>query len=189
MTDSICSSGSPASSIGALASGRTIPWVQGIVATLGLCLAAQARFPIPGTDVPATLQSLAVLLIGLTLRPQVAFWATLGYLVIGFLGAPVFASATGLLGSTGGYLFGFVLAATVISVTRTRSRSSTYFRLVCAGALGLTVLFACGVSWRVAWLGMDWSAAALTGVAPFMVKALVELFLAAGAALMMSRRA
>lgn len=160
-----------------------------MVAALGLCLAAQVRFPIPGTDVPATLQSLIVLLIGFTLRPAVAAGATLGYLAIGLLGAPVFASATGLMGSTGGYLIGFVVAATVMSVARPKRLSPGYFRLVGTGAMGLILLFACGVSWRVTWLGMDWSAAALTGVAPFVVKASVELFLAAGAASMMSRRA
>ena len=160
-----------------------------MVALLGLCLAAQVRVAIPGTDVPATLQSLAVLLIGLTLRPVVALSATAGYLTLGLIGAPVFAMTTGLLGPTGGYLIGFLLAAIVMSVLRVRSPFPTYLRLVCAGAAGLAVLFTCGVTWRVIWLGMDWSAAALTSVAPFIGKALVELFLAAGAASMVSRRA
>src|SRR3990170_493846 len=67
----------------------------GVVArVLGFCflaaVAAQVRVPVPGTEVPMTLQLLAVLVTGLTLSPTVAAAALSAYLLLGTAGLPVF---------------------------------------------------------------------------------------------------
>jgi len=79
-----------------------------------IALAARMSLAIPGTPVPATLQTLAVLLAGALLGPWGGVASVASYLVAGLAGAPVFAAGGGavcLFGPTGGYLLGFLPAA------------------------------------------------------------------------------
>lgn len=79
-----------------------------------IALASRMSLPVPGTPVPATLQTLAVLLAGGLLGPWVGVASVLAYLGAGLAGAPVFAMGGGpsyLLGPTGGYLLGLLPAA------------------------------------------------------------------------------
>jgi len=81
---------------------------------LVIALAARVSLAIPGTPVPATLQTLAVLLAGALLGPRGGVASVGAYLMAGLAGAPVFAAGGGavyLLGPTGGYLLGFLPAA------------------------------------------------------------------------------
>src|SRR5262245_49900026 len=76
-------------------------------------LTALIRYPLPGTPVPATLQTLSVVLAGLLLGPRLGALSMGLYLAFGICGQFVFASAPGpaaLVGPTAGYLVGFVLA-------------------------------------------------------------------------------
>ena len=148
-------------------------------------LGAQVRVLVPGTDVPATLQLLAVLLTGLMLSPSAAAAAMLLYLLCGAAGLPVFVpGSAGMAGPTGGYLAGFVPAAFMVSLTK-GTRSPGLLRCALAAALGVVVVFALGVGWRVAFAYLaglpDGSVvqAAVTGSAPFALKTAVEVFLAA----------
>ena len=80
--------------------------------------AAQIAIPLPGTPVPLTLQPFVVVLAGLLLGPLDAAGAMVAYLVLGALGAPVFApmgppGIARLLSPTGGYLLAYPLAAAV----------------------------------------------------------------------------
>jgi biotin transport system substrate-specific component len=147
--------------------------------TLAISLAAQVRVPVPGTDVPMTLQALAVLLTGYFLSPGRAVAASLLYLACGACGLPVFSpSSTGFAGPTAGYLVGFVAAAWLVSTLR-GPRPSAYARLLVAGACGMGAVFAFGMVWRLPMLGGDVAAAVWTGVIPFLPKAAVEVLLAA----------
>ncbi len=81
-------------------------------------LMAQIIIPLPWTPVPITAQTLAVLLAGILLG---RYWGGLSmiiYLAIGLVGVPWFAGSTGgfetIIGATGGFLIGFVLAALFI---------------------------------------------------------------------------
>jgi biotin transport system substrate-specific component len=76
---------------------------------------AQIIIPLPWTPVPITAQTFAVLIAGIVLG---RYWGGLSqvmYIGIGILGVPWFTQMSGgldaLLGATGGYLIGFVLAA------------------------------------------------------------------------------
>lgn len=169
---------------GAARSGVSTRTAVRVACGIGLmALGAQVRFPVPGTEVPATLQSQAMLLVAFTLRPGEALAVMVGYLGLGVCGWPVFAAGSaGLAGPTGGYLLGFLLAAPLISWMSVRTKG--VFGLACAGAVGFTVLFAVGVIWRWAY----WSQAggvpvglagmAATGFLPFAPKAAVEILLA-----------
>lgn len=76
---------------------------------------AQLAVRLPFTPVPVTLQTLFVVLAGLTLGPRDGFYAMASYVTIGALGAPVFAGfgfgPAVILGPTGGYLIAFPAAA------------------------------------------------------------------------------
>jgi len=160
-------------------STRAVPAAVGVpLFCLLVCLGAQVRMPIPGTDVPLTLQLLAVLLTGFALTPARATTAVLLYLLGGAAGLPVFApGSAGLIGPTGGYIVGFVAAALLVSVLKGGGEAG-FARLLAAGAVGTVAVFAVGVGWRVVWFGGDARFAVVTGLTPFVVKAVVELLFA-----------
>lgn len=144
-------------------------------------LAAQVKVPVPGSDVPMTLQSLVVVLAGLTLSPLAAASAMLAYLVCGLAGLPVFMPGSqGLFGATGGYLVGFLFAAVTIAMIR-GPRTAGIGRLVVAGLGGLIVLFVFGLAWRLVYariFGLDAGFMVASGLFPFVPKAVVEVLLA-----------
>ena len=87
-----------------------------------VAVCAHIALPLYFTPVPLTLQTLAVLLLGLLLSPRMAATTLSAYLAEGALGLPVFApgplSSSGfahLIGPTGGYLLAYPLAAALTS--------------------------------------------------------------------------
>lgn len=89
-----------------------------ILAFLVACftgIMAQVVIPLPWTPVPVTGQTFAVLLAGILLGRWWGGISQFMYLSVGLMGVPWFAGMTGgytvLLGATGGYLIGFILAA------------------------------------------------------------------------------
>jgi len=157
-----------------------VPVLQIVLGALVLAVSAQVKIPLPGTPVPATLQSIAVLLIGMMLSSYTAIGASALYVSFGMAGLPVFAAGSaGLFGPTGGYLVGFVLTAGVTAWVRGNDRTAMT-RLILAGAIGLAVLFLCGVTWLAFWIG-SLKAAIIAGLLPFAAKGVVELLLAASA--------
>lgn len=165
----------------ALPTSRFAAMTFGIVGCcLLVVLGAQVRVPVPGTHVPATLQSVAVLLAGFSLCPTSAAGAMLLYLAGGLLGLPFF--AVGTVG-TAGYLAGFVLAAWLVSLARGHGDAGV-LRLALAGAIGTVTIFAAGVLLPVIMAslfglgkgGINWVLA--TGLFPFVTLAVVKLALA-----------
>ncbi len=152
-------------------------WVVAGLAFGALCVAAQVRVPVPGSPVPMTLQSFAVLLIGLTLSARLAFGTTLAYVVAGTVGLPILANPAGFSGITGGYLVGFALAAPLMAVLRGR-QDAGYARSLLTAGLGLFVILALGVTWQCVGFGGSWQAALGVGLLPFVGKSVVEALLA-----------
>lgn len=132
-------------------------------------IAGGALVAIPVGSVPFTLQVLFVLLAGMLLRPRLAALSVLAYLALGLV-APVYAGGTSglgvLFGPTGGYLWGFVLAALVTGAVCARGRTSLA-RFVGAGLLGVAPIYALGAVWLGAQLHIGVATALATGVAPF----------------------
>ena len=93
-------------------SGVTILLGAGLTA-----VAAQLSFPVPGSPVPVTGQTFAVLLTAAALGPARGLAAQALYLVMGAVGLPVFAGAGHgpgvIFGASGGYLIGFIAAAAI----------------------------------------------------------------------------
>lgn len=110
-----------------------------------LIIFSKISLSLPFTPVPITLQTLAVFIIGLMLKPFHAFLAVAIYLAAGALGLPVFAKGGGLsyiLGPTGGFLMGFLVSAPLVSYLKERSKSVVF---VAAGLLlGLLIIYLLG---------------------------------------------
>lgn len=148
------------------------PIAQQIILELGLAgafcaatvLAAHIRVPLPFTPVPLTLQTLVVLLAGGLLGPRLGFVSQTGYLLLGLLGLPVLATVS-LLGPTGGYVLGFVLAAVVMGLC---ARRQTLGWTIAGTVLATLTIYACGSLWLSAYTGQSLSHALALGVAPFL---------------------
>jgi biotin transport system substrate-specific component len=165
------------------APARRTAWLREAALVLGgsLLLAASARIWLPLGPVPATAQTLAVLLLAGAMGGRRAAAATLAYVAQGLAGLPVFAGGGAgpvhLLGPTGGYLVGFVAAALVTGELLESGWSSRPGTRVAAMAVGSAVTYAFGAAWLSAFVGAK--AALALGVAPFLVGDAVKVVLAA----------
>lgn len=154
-------------------------------------LAAQVKVYMPGNPVPITLQTLAVLLAGLCLRPALGTASMALYLAFGMIGLPVFADWSGgvrvVIGATGGYLVGFLLAPALVSwLSRTHDGRRRAWWMVALGVLaGHGVIFALGVPWLKVAGNYAWPEAIALGLVPFLagtlIKSAVALFFALAA--------
>src|SRR5262245_17096829 len=95
------------------ASVRVARVVSVLAFALLTAVAAGIKYPIPGSPVPATLQTLVVLAGGLLLGPWLGGAGIALYLALGVVGLPVFAGGGAgvqtIVGATGGYLVAFLL--------------------------------------------------------------------------------
>ena len=115
-----------------------------------LCVLSVITLPIGA--VPVTLGMLGVFLCGLLLPPKPACAAVLGYLLLGAVGLPVFSSMQGgigiLAGITGGYLWGYLPTAAVLSALHAalsrRMKNRRILPAICAAIPALLVCYLCG---------------------------------------------
>ena len=160
---------------------------------LAICLvaaAARVSAAIPGTSVPQSAQTLAVVLVGAFLGARNGALALVFYLLFGGVGLSVFADgASGwphLAGPTGGYLIGFVPAAGTVGWFAdgghlARLRTALFVMIV-----GHVVIL--GLGWaRLAW-SLGPSDAFATGVAPFVSGGLAKSLVAAVVVSVWTRR-
>ncbi len=93
---------------------------------------AQVVIPLPWTPVPITAQTFAVLMAGVVLGRWWGGISMLMYLAVGLLGVPWFAGLTSgytaILGATGGYLIGFILAAIFLGYLTDKYSQSRNFK-------------------------------------------------------------
>jgi biotin transport system substrate-specific component len=115
-----------------------------------------AQIAIPLWPVPITGQTFAVLFVGATLGVTRAVLSMVLYLAIGLLGLPVFApQANGshitglaaLLGPTGGYLIGFILAVAFVGWLAQREWDRKWLRTLLAFVGGTVLIYAVGLPW------------------------------------------
>lgn len=141
-------------------------------------VAAQVAIPIPGTPVPITLQTLAVLLSGALLGPWLGATAQALYLASGALGAPVFAAGGAgfawLFGPTGGYLLAFPAAAAVAGFVAGSGRVG-WARAAFAMVAGTAVVLAGGAAQLAALTGTGLAQAMALGVTPFLLGAVLKV--------------
>jgi len=173
----------------ALVPDSTVRHLTGAVLLAALTgVLAQVSVPLPG-GIPFSLQPFAVFFAGLLLGPLWGGFAMLLYLLVGLAGAPVFSNAgAGLgyvLGPTGGFLVGFLVAATVAGGVAHRSvEPKPFARLSVPGSvaallIALVPIYGVGVPW-FAWV-QGWELVrAGAFMAPFLVGDLLKVAITVG---------
>ncbi len=146
-------------------------------------LSAFVRIPLPFTPVPLTLQTFFVLLCGALLGRKLGLFTQASYMLLGLTGAQVFTgSGSGslyLIGPTGGYIFGFILAAYFAGSFLTgkeKSSGNVFLKLLCADFI---ILFS-GTLWLKISLSCSLSKAFLLGFLPFLSGDILKVILATG---------
>lgn len=181
-----------------------------VVGTGLITLGAYVSFQVPAVTlgdiyrvpanqyVPFTFQTFSVLFVGALLGSRRGVTSTGLYLLLGCIGLPVFATkadgshAAGLgtiasvqdghlvLGATGGYLIGFLLAAAVVGRLAELGWDRRLRGSVAAMFVGSCAIYAVGLPWLAVAAGLSVSDTLLYGLYPFVPGDIVKLLLAAG---------
>lgn len=146
--------------------------------TLVLIACTQIRIPLPFTPVPITGQTFAVLAWPLLFGYRIGVASVTSYLVLGALGAPVFAgfeALSALWGPTSGYLIGFAISAAVTGRLRDAGFSSSILGLVSTIIAGQAIILLCGSVALSTFVGAE-NAVAM-GIAPFLAGDVIKTIL------------
>lgn len=129
---------------------------------------------IPGSPVPITGQTFAVLFLATLLGSKRAPLAVSLYLLYGLLKLPWYVGGA-LASATGGYLLGFVVASFVIGLLAERGMDRRYFTTIIAMLIGEVVIFALGLSWLSFWVKEN---VFVLGLLPFIPGEIIKISLA-----------
>ncbi|MGY1617040.1 biotin transporter BioY [Geodermatophilus sp. SYSU D00691] len=157
----------------------------GLVAlgVLFTALLAQVAVPVPGSPVPITGQTLAVVLVAASLGPVRGVAVQVAYILAAAVGLPFYSEASGgvdvVLGATGGYVLGFIPAAYLMGLAARRGADRTPWKSVPLFIAGQAVIFAVGVPWLALSTGMTAAQALDAGFYPFILGGLVKAAIAA----------
>ena len=151
----------------------TICFFSGLTA-----LCAQIAFSVPWTPVPYTFQTFAVLATGVYLRRNDAFMSGCLYLLVGAMGAPVFAEGgdalfdSGKLIASGGYLMAFPIASALVAEGLDRSRTAGVADLkaqIICWTIAMIPVYLIGTLWLAESYSVDFAQAFEWGVEPFLI--------------------
>ena len=169
------------------------------IGTMLIILGARISFYLPGNPVvPVTLQTFGVIFTGALLGFRRGSAAAVLYLLLGALGLPVFAWDADLgrygaglatiisrdegrwvLGATGGYLVGFVLAAAVVGRLAELGWDRRFWGALAALAIGEAIIFIFGVAWLKVALDVPVATALDYGLWPFLLGDVLKVIVAA----------
>lgn len=143
-----------------------------------------AQVAIPLWPVPVTGQTLAVLLVGATLGASRGAVSLALYAVLGIVGVPWFSDASAgwgvIAGPTGGYILGFVPAAYLAGMLAERRWDRKLAKALASFLAGSATVFAVGLPWLSASLGLDLAQTLQAGLYPFVLGGLIKAAVAAG---------
>ena len=157
-----------------------------------LFIAMAAQVSVPFYPVPLTMQTLAILIVGLTFGARLGAATLVAYLAEGAIGLPVFAnggSAPALIGPTAGFLFGFVLMAWLAGLAADRGLTRNVVSTAIVGVVVSAILYIPGVAWPMAvaemagmtgkWVGSSADVIWSYWVSPFLLGDVVKAVIAA----------
>jgi biotin transport system substrate-specific component len=152
---------------------------------LFLAAMAQISFPIPGSPVPVTGQTLGTLLLGTAYGATLGFTTLFFYLLAGVAGAPIFTSHTSgvdhLSGATGGYLIGMLVAALVTGYLAGRKWDQRIRTVIPTMLIGTAIIFTFGLAWLHYRTGESWSWTISKGLSPFIIGEALKIAIASTA--------
>ncbi len=154
-----------------------------VAGALLVYLSARISIPLGFTPVPITGQTFGVLLVGGALGFRRGF-ASIGlYVLIGLVGVPFFAEGKGglsiIVGATGGYLIGFILAGAIVGRLAELGWDRNLLGSIGAMVVGSAVIYLIGVPWLAVVANMAPSDAIANGLTPFLLTDAIKLLAAA----------
>lgn len=161
-----------------------------------LALSAKIAVPMWPSPVPVTMGTFAVLALGAAYGPRLGLMTILGYMGLGALGANVFAgsgSVHGLaymMGSTGGYLLGYVLATVALGLAARAGWDRSVAKMAGAMLIGNALIYVPGVLWlhhvivagglfKADVFASTWGQTIAWGLTPYLIGDAMKLALAA----------
>ena len=167
-------------------SGTALRLKQAALVVLGIALlAVAAKIKIPMWPVPVTMGTFAVLTIGAAFGARLGLATILGYMIIGALGFDIFAGSsaekfglTYMMGGTGGYLVGYVLATLALGALAQRGWDRSFKWMALAMLIGNVLIYVPGLIWLGTLYGWDKPILAW-GLTPFLIGDVLKLALAA----------
>jgi biotin transport system substrate-specific component len=165
---------------------RLSSWLRNAALAFGgtVVLWLSAKIQIPLVPVPVTMQTFAVLVLGIAYGSRLGAATLALYLVEGAIGLPVFAGGWSegggwqiLAGPTAGYLFGFVVAAAVCGWLAEKGWDRSVLTAAAAMVIGNIIIYALGLAWLGAQIGA--AGAVKYGLLPFLVGDALKIALGA----------
>jgi biotin transport system substrate-specific component len=156
-----------------------------VVGIAALTIAAKIKVPLPGTPVPVTLGTFAVLSIGAAYGARLGLVTMLGYLAIGAAGFDVFAGSSAeknglayMAGGTGGYLAGYLLATLALGWAARQGWDRKVGLMALAMLAGNALIYLPGLLWLRGFAD-SWAQTLDWGITPFLIGDALKLALAA----------
>ncbi len=148
-----------------------------------LAIALAAQVSVPMLPVPMTLQTLAILMVGLTFGARMGAATLLVYLGQGAMGLPVFANGGAglpyMMGPTGGFLLGFVAMAWIAGFASDRGWTRSVVGAVATALIASAVIYLPGLAWPAIALGKSVPELVSGWMLPFLAGDAVKSVLAA----------
>ena len=155
-----------------------------------LCVTSFLVVPLPFTPIVISLHTIAVNIIGLILTPMQGAITILLYLLMGFIGLPVFSAGTAgpgkLFGPTGGFYFGFLFAVIAISLLRGKKISMKRY-LIVSIVVGIPIQHACAILGMCLHNGGNITAAFATVSLPFIVGDILKCIMSSGVSVSLNK--
>lgn len=159
---------------------------QAVLVVAGvLLLAVAAKIKVPMWPVPITMGTFAVLTIGAAYGARLGLVTILAYMLVGAAGFDVFAGSSAeaagleyMLGGTGGYLVGYVLATLALGALAQRGWDRSVVWMALAMLVGTVLIYVPGLAWLGQLYGWDKPILAW-GLTPFLIGDALKLSLAA----------
>ena len=146
--------------------------------TATIAILAQISIPMPA-GVPMTMQTFAVPLAGILLGARKGTIATLIYLLLGAVGAPVFAGFSGGIGILFGITGGFLLSFPLMAYCAGKGAETGKMPLVFAGLIiGAVINYIIGMCWFVFAANSNFGVAFTACVLPFIPTAILKILMA-----------
>lgn len=141
---------------------------------------SQISIPLPFTPVPINLATLSVLLSGAILGKNGGAISQLVYVLLGAIGLPVFAKFSSgiqiILGPTGGYIIGYIIAAFIVGMI-TEKYAKSMITYIISMIVGIIACYILGTSWFIHVTGSGLITALTMCVFPFIIGDLIKIVL------------
>ena len=149
--------------------------------TAVLCVLGPWALILPFSPIPLSLCTLGIYFAVILLGTRAGTISVLLYLLLGFVGLPVFTGFSGgpakLLGPTGGYLIGYLFMALLCGLIAERC-AGKYVVCFLGMCLGTVVCYLFGSIWMAYQLELSFGEAMIMGVLPYITGDLVKIFVA-----------